>query len=131
MKIRKEKLKLEELKLKEDSVKVKMMDDGYCEYDRIGVGVLDGRVFVCDLEFVDYNRLDDKEVFDDGSELKYFWFVNFESVEEVCLSGVEFGWCEEWKKNDGYGEDDRFRFCIEDCDVEGFDKWVKINEVSE
>ena len=46
------------------------------------------------------------------------------------MSGVEFGWCEEWKKNEGYGEDDRYRFCIEG-DVDGFDKWVKVNEVSE
>ena len=126
MKIKKEK----KLKLKENSVEVSMMDNGFWEYDRIGVGVLDGKVYVCDLEFVDGHNLDYKEVFDDGSELKYFWFVNFDSVEECCKSGCESGWCVEWKKNDGYGEDDRFRFKIEDCDVEGFDKWVKVNELA-
>ena len=118
MKIKKDK----KLKLN-DEVVVKMMDNGHWEYDRIGVGVLNDKVFVCDLEFVNYDDVMDE------SDFRCFWFVNFESVEEVCKSGVDFGWCEEWKKNEGYGEDDRFRFCIEDCDVEGFDKWVKINEV--
>ena len=67
--------------------------------------------------------------------MKCFWFVKFESVEECCLSGVKFGWCDEWKENWGYGKDDRFRMkCGEDdddFDVDLFDKWIKIVEVSE
>ena len=127
MKIKKEK----KLKLKENSVEVSMMDNGFWEYDRVGVGVLDGKVFVCDLEFVDYDDVLSEEGFGDE---KWFWFVNFESVEECCLSGVESGWCEEWKKDEGYGESDRFRFCIgeddDNYDCELFDKWVKGNELA-
>ena len=103
------------------------MDNGHWEYDRIGVGVLDGKVFVCDLEFVDYDDVLRKDGFLEES----FWFVNFESVEECCLSGVKSGWCEEWKKDEGYGEDDRFRFNMnEDIDCELFNKWVKENELA-
>ena len=132
---------LKDLRIENDDVKVKMMDDGYCEYDRIGVGVMNGNVFVCDLEFVDYGRLDYKEVFNDGSELKYFWFVNFDSVEECCKSGCESGWCVEWKDNWGYGSDDKYRVKSGEGlnDVDGveykegdenrFDDWVKENEV--
>jgi hypothetical protein len=124
------------LKIEDNDVKVKMMDDGYCEYDRVGVGVLDGKVFVCDLEFVEYSDVMSE------NDLKSFWFVNFESVEECCVSGVKFGWCVEWKENWGYGIDDRFRMKSgeglnddddnnNDYDVDSFDKWIKINEVSE
>jgi hypothetical protein len=136
MKIRKEKLRI-----KDSDVKVKMMDDGYCEYDRVGVGVLDGKVFVCDLECVEYSDVMSE------NDLKSFWFVKFDSVEECCLSGVKFGWCVEWKESWGYGKDDRFRMKSYEKlnDVEGvdyssnykegdenrFDDWVKENEVSE
>ena len=105
------------------------MDDGYCEYDRVGVGMLNGKVFVCDLEVIDYDDVLSE------NDLKCFWFVKFESVEECCLSGVKFGWCDEWKRNEGYGVDDRFRMKSyeneEDGDVDGFDKWIEVNEVSE
>ena len=117
------------LKIEDNDVKVKMMDDGYCEYDRVGVGVLNGKVFVCDLEVIDYSDVLSE------NDMKCFWFVKFESVEECCLSGVKFGWCDEWKENWGYGKDDRFRIKSgEDVDwVNGeenwFDDWVKINEV--
>ena len=120
-------MKSKKLKIEDNNVKVKMMDDGYCEYDRVGVGVLDGKVFVCDLEMISYD-----DVLGNDDE-KWFWFVNFESVEECCLNGVEFGWCVEWKENWGYGKDDRFRMKSyeneEDGDVDGFDKWIKIVEV--
>jgi hypothetical protein len=118
-------MKIKNMKLKlKDEVEVKMMDNGHWEYDRIGVGVLNDKVFVCDLEFVNYDDVMDE------SDFKCFWFVNFESVEECCLSGLESGWCEEWKKDEGYGEDDRFRVKVDDdVDVELFDKWVKVNEV--
>jgi hypothetical protein len=117
------------MKIEDNDVKVKMMDDGYCEYDRVGVGVLNGKVFVCDLEMISYD-----DVLGNDDE-KWFWFVKFDSVEECCLSGVEFGWCDEWKRNEGYGVDDRFRMKSgEGVDwVNGeenwFDDWVKINEV--
>ena len=114
------------MKIEDNDVKVKMMDDGYCEYDRVGVGVLDGKVFVCDLEVIDYDDVLSE------NDLKCFWFVKFESVEECCLNGVKFGWCDEWKRDEGYGVDDRFRMKSyeneEDGDVDGFDKWLKINE---
>ena len=115
-------------KIKYEDVKIVMMDDGYCEYDRIGIGEIDGKVFICDLEFVDFSDLEYKEVFDDGSELKYFWFVNFDSVEECCLSGVKSGWCVEWK---GVSEGDRFKFDMDkDIDCELFNEWVKENELA-
>ena len=111
-----------------ENVKVKMLDNGFWEYDRIGVGVLNDKVFVCDLEFVDYDDVLSKDGFLEES----FWFVNFDSVEECCLSGVKSGWCEEWKSSEGYGESDRFRFCIgeddDNFDCELFNKWVKENE---
>jgi hypothetical protein len=113
------------IRMNEDSVEVKMMDNGHWEYDRIGVGVLDDKIFVCDLEFVNYDDVMDE------FDLKSFWFVNFENVEECCLSGVESGWCEEWKSSEGYGEDDRFRVKVDDdVDSELFDKWVKENELA-
>ena len=122
MKIKKEM----KLQLKENSVEVSMMDNGFWEYDRVGVGVLNDKVFVCDLEFVDYDDVLSEKGFGDE---KWFWFVKFDNVEECCLSGVKSGWCEEWKSKEGYGEDDRFRFKMdEDVDVELFDKWVKKNE---
>ena len=120
--------------IKYEDVKIVMMDDGYCEYDRCGVGEVDGKVFVCDLENVDFSDLEYKEVFDDGSELKYFWFVNFDSIEECVKSGVEFGWCREidW----GYNKSDKYRIISGEGDewVNGeenwFDNWIKENELA-
>lgn len=63
------------LKIEDNDVKVKMMDDGYCEYDRVGVGVLDGKVFVCDLEMISYDN-----VLGNDDE-KWFWFV---MVKMIC-----------------------------------------------
>ena len=115
------------MKIKNENVKVSMMDNGHWEYERIGVGVLDDKVFVCDLEVIDYSDVLSE------NDMKCFWFVKFESVEECCLNGVKFGWCDEWKRNEGYGVDDRFRMKSyeneEDGDVDGFDKWIKIVEV--
>ena len=127
------------LKIEDNDVKVKMMDDGYCEYDRVGVGVLDGKVFVCDLEMISYDDVLNERGKERGDDEKWFWFVKFDSVEECCLNGVEFGWCVEWKESWGYGKDDRFRMKSgeglndddnnNDYDVDGFDKWIKIVEV--
>ena len=115
------------MKIRNENIKVVMMDDGYCEYDRCGVGVLDGKVFVCDLENIDFDDVLNE------NDLKCFWFVNFDSVEECCKSGVEFGWCKELNVYEGYGKDDMFRMkCYEDeddGDVDGFDKWIEKNEV--
>ncbi len=119
-------MEIRNMKIENSDVKVKMLDNGFWEYDRIGVGVLNDKVFVCDLEFVDYDDVLSKDGF--GGD-KWFWFVNFDSVEECCLSGVESGWCEEWKNERGYGESDRFRFKMDDdIDCELFNKWVKENE---
>ena len=110
-------------------VVVELFRTPFGEYDRVGVGMLNGKVFVCDLEVIDYDDVLSE------NDLKCFWFVKFESVEECCLSGVKFGWCDEWKRNEGYGVDDRFRMKSyeneEDGDVDGFDKWIEVNEVSE
>ena len=112
------------MKIRNENVKVSMMDNGHWEYDRIGVGVLDGKVFVCDLEFVDYDDVLRKDGFLEES----FWFVNFDSVEECCLSGVKSGWCVEWK---GVSEGDRFKFDMDkDIDCELFNEWVKENELA-
>ena len=102
-------------KFLEENVQIQMMDNGHWEYERVGVGVLDSKVFVCDLEALD------EEDFD------WFWFVKFDSVDECIKSGLESGWCEEWKESEGYGVDDRYRFKIEDEVVidEVFEKWVK------
>jgi hypothetical protein len=76
-------------------VKVEMMDDSDWEYVRWGVGEVDGKVFMVDL--------------DDGDEEREMMYVKEGlSVEDVCKIGVEVGVfvdSSEW----GYDENDRYR----------------------
>jgi hypothetical protein len=76
-------------------VKVEMMDDSDWEYVRWGVGEVDGKVFMVDL--------------DDGDEEREMMYVKEGlSVEDVCKIGVEVGVfvdSSEW----GYDENDKYR----------------------
>ena len=88
-------------------VKVEMMDDGDWEYVRWGVGEVDGKVFMVDLEDV-------------GEEGEMMFVKEGLSVEDVCKIGVEVGVfvdSSEW----GYDENDRYRVKWE---LEGYEeKW--------
>ncbi len=78
-----------------DLVKVVLMDDGDWEYNRMGVGENEGRVFIVDLD-------------DSGEEEREMEYVKEGlSVEDVLKIGVECGVINEidW----GYDEDDKFR----------------------
>jgi hypothetical protein len=81
-------------------VKVSMMDGGHCEYVRWGVGEVDGKVFMVDLDEGG-----------EGYEEREMMFVKEDlSVEDVCKIGVEVGVFVE-SGGLGYNEDDKYRFC--------------------
>jgi hypothetical protein len=86
-------------------VKVSMMDDGDWEYVRWGVGEVDGKVFMVDLD----------EGGEGDEEREMMYVKEGLSVEDVCKIGVEVGVfvdSSEW----GYDENDRYRVS---CEVEG------------
>lgn len=91
-----------------NNVKVKLMDNGDWEYDRLGIGEVEGRVFMMDLE----NEEDEVEFVREGL-----------SVEEVLRMGVEVGVFEEidW----GYDENDKVRLNL-DCEVGCWDKFEEL-----
>ena len=81
-----------------EMVEVELMDDGDWEYVRVGVGVMNGRVFVVDLD-------------DGGEEWREMNFVKEGlSVEDVLRVGCEVGVLMEWL---GYDEKDKVRVKME------------------
>lgn len=81
-----------------EMVEVGLMDDGDWEYVRVGVGVMNGRVFVVDLD-------------DSGEEFREMNFVKeVLSVEDVLRVGCEVGVLVEI---DGYDERDKVRVKME------------------
>ncbi len=73
----------------------KLMDNGDWEYDRVGLGKVDGRVFVVDLN-------------DDGEDEGDIVYVRDGlKVEDVLNIGVIYNVFE--KIDWGYGEDDNYR----------------------
>ena len=91
-----------------DCVEVVMMDDSVYEYNRVGVGEYEGRVFIVDLD-------------DSGEKYRELEFVKEGlNINEVLNIGVE---CGVWKEIDwGYDEFDKYRVCL-DLDGDEFDKF--------
>ena len=91
-----------------DCVEWVLMDDGDYEYNRVGIGEYEGKVFVIDLE-------------DDGEGLKELRFVKEGmDINEVLNIGIE---CGVWKEIDwGFDEFDKYRVCW-DLNGDEFDKF--------
>ena len=102
-------------KINNKNLEVVMMDNGDWEYDRVGIGVEDGKCVVVDIE---------EGCDEDDNYLG--WKVNFNSVEEVIESGLKDGWCV--KIDDGYSEKDKYRFSMGEDDLNKFEKWLKVNK---
>ena len=102
-------------KINEGNLEVVMMDNGDWEYDRVGIGVEDGKCVVVDIE---------EGCDEDGNYLG--WKVNFNSVEEVIDSGLKNGWCVE--NNNGYDKRDRYRYSMDEDDLNKFENWLKVNK---
>jgi len=99
-------------KINNKNLEVVMMDNGDWEYDRVGIGVEDGKCVVCDIE---------EGCDEDGNYLG--WKVNFNSVEEVIESGLKDGWCVEI--NNGYDKRDKYRFSFDEGNLYRFENWLK------
>jgi hypothetical protein len=79
-----------------NKVKVKLMDNGDWEYDRMGIGMNKGRVFIIDLD-------------DSGEDWREMLYCDkVKSVEEVIKIGIECGVIE--KIDWGYDENDMYRY---------------------
>jgi len=102
-------------KINNKNLEVVMMDNGDWEYDRVGIGVEDGKCVVVDIE---------EGCDEDDNYLG--WKVNFNSVEEVIDSGLKDGWIV--KIDDGYGEKDKYRFSMGEDDLNKFERWLKVNK---
>jgi hypothetical protein len=90
-----------------DLVEIVMMDDGDWEYNRVGIGEYNNRIFLVDLD-------------DSGEESREMKFVKEGmSIGEVLKIGVE---CGVWKEFDGYDEYDQYRVCM-DCDPDAWDNF--------
>jgi len=93
-----------------EKVEISMMDNSEWEYDRVGVGMIKGRVFFVDLD--DCNE--------DWREVEYCDKVK--SVGRLLKIGVE---CKVFEKIDwGYDENDMYR-----CNMNGEEDWVKFREL--
>ena len=87
-------------------IKMSLMDNGDWEYNRVGVGVSKGRVFIVDLD-------DNNESW---REVEYC--DNVKSIEELLKIGVE---CKVFEKTDGgYDEGDEYRY-----NMDGEEDWDK------
>ena len=75
-------------------IKIKMMDNGDWEYDRLGIGECEGKVFIVDL---------DRE----EMEVEMEFVKEGLSIKDVLSEGVDLGVIVEWMK--GYDEDDKYR----------------------
>ena len=93
-----------------EKIEISMMDNGDWEYDRIGVGMNKGKVFIVDLD----------DSGEDWREVEYC--DNVKSIEELLKIGVE---CKVFEKiNWGYDKNDMYR-----CNVDGNEDWVKFREL--
>ena len=93
-------------------LKLCMMDNGYWEYYRVGIGEDNKGVFIIDME-------------DSGMEGRVMNRVKEGlSVDDVCKIGVECEVFEEWGDDEGYGVDDKYRV-REECER---DNWEMFNE---
>jgi len=75
-------------------LKIKMMDNGDWEYDRLGIGECEGKVFIVDL---------DRE----EMEVEMEFVKEGLSIKDVLKEGVDLGVIVECMK--GYDEDDKYR----------------------
>ena len=99
-----------------DKVEVSLMDDGYWEYNRCGVGMNKGKVFIVDLD-------------DCGEKWREVGYCEkVKSVEECLKIGVECGVFVEFE--DGYGDGDEFRVKM-DCENDSWDKFKELVGIKE
>lgn len=75
-------------------IKIKMMDNGDWEYDRLGIGECEGKVFIVDLD-------------NDEEEVEMEFVKEGLSIKDVLKEGVDLGVIVEWLK--GYDENDKYR----------------------
>ena len=93
-------------------LKLCMMDNGYWEYSRVGIGEDNKGVFIIDME-------------DNGMEWRGMNRVKEGlSVDDICKIGVECKVFEELSDDEGYGVDDKYRV-REECER---DDWEMFNE---
>ena len=79
-----------------NKVKVKLMDNGDWEYDRMGIGMNKGKVFIVDLD-------------DSGEDWREMLYCDkVKNVGEVIKIGIECGVIE--KIDWGYDENDMYRY---------------------
>lgn len=79
-----------------NKVKVKLMDNGDYEYDRMGIGMNKGKVFIVDLD-------------DSGEDWREMLYCDkVKNVGEVIKIGIECGVIE--KIDWGYDENDMYRY---------------------
>jgi len=73
-------------------VKEVLCDNGYWGYDRLGIGMNKGKVFIIDLD-------------DSGEDWREMWYCDkVKSVEEVVKIGIECGVIEEYDDGELYYE---------------------------
>jgi hypothetical protein len=91
-------------------IEMSLMDNGDWEYNRVGVGMNKGKVFIVDLD--DCNE--------SWREVEYCDKVK--SIEELLKIGVD---CKVFEKiEDGYDESDEYR-----CNVDGDEDWDKFRKL--
>ena len=102
------------LESESDMIDIEMMDNGYWEYVRLGIGVNDGKVFMVDLDDIgeDYRRLE--------------YCDKVGSVEELIDKGIKKGVFVDFRGK-GYDKNDDVRWNMEG----GEDRWREfLGEVS-
>jgi len=73
-------------------IKEVLCDNGYWGYDRLGIGMNKGKVFIIDLD-------------DSGEDWREMWYCDkVKSVEEVVKIGIECGVIEEYDDGELYCE---------------------------
>ena len=90
-------------------VEMSLMDNGDWEYDRVGIGMNKGKVFIVDLD--DCNEK--------WREVEYC--DNVKSVGRLLKIGVE---CKVFEKIDWGYDNDMYR-----CNINGEEDWVKFREL--
>ena len=90
-------------------IEMNLMDNGDWEYDRVGIGMNKGKVFMISLDDINEN----------WREVEYC--ENVRSIEELLKIGVE---CRVFEKiENGYGEEDEYRVNMNgDEDSERFEE---------
>jgi len=108
---------VEWLSLKDESdwsmIEMDLMDNGDWEYNRIGIGMNKGKVFMIGTD----------DINESWREVEYC--KNVKSIEELLKIGVE---CKVFEKiGDGYDEDDEYRVNVND--EIGDKDWGKFGEL--